>query len=121
MFDLSMLEWLIVVHLAAEPPLSLTKLAHDASLDLQRASLAVTRLVKRQLASRHKNPQNARETRVELTPRGHAVFNAIIENWLNKEMVAGLSERELVAAGAMMQRLIQRTEFVLERDEKGYL
>src|ERR1700722_11848320 len=106
MFDLSTLEWLIVVHLAAEPPLSLTKLAHDASLDLQRASLAVTRLVKRQLAFRRKNPLNARETRVELTPRGHAVFNAIIENWLNKEMVAGLSDAEQTAAGQMMQRLI---------------
>jgi DNA-binding MarR family transcriptional regulator len=121
MFDLSMLEWLIVVHLAAEPPLSLTKLARDASLDLQRASLAVSRLVKRQLASRRKNPLNARETRVELTPRGHAVFNAIIDNWLNKEMTAGLTEAEHTAAGAMMERLIQRAEFVLERDEKGYL
>ncbi|HUB95241.1 MAG TPA: MarR family transcriptional regulator, partial [Stellaceae bacterium] len=94
MFDLSMLEWLIVVHLAAEPPISLTKLAHNASLDFQRASLAVTRLVKRQLAARLKNPRNARETRVELTPRGHAVFNAIIENWLNKELMAGFSDSE---------------------------
>jgi hypothetical protein len=49
------------------------------------------------------------------------VFNAIIENWLNKEMVAGMSERELVAASAMMQRIISRTEFMAERDEKGYL
>jgi DNA-binding MarR family transcriptional regulator len=120
MFDLSMLEWLIVVHLAAEPPISLTMLARNASLDLQRASLAVAKLVKRQLASRFKNPRNAREMRVELTPRGYAVFNAIIENWLNKELTAGFSETEQAAAGEILRRLMVRAERVLEREEQGY-
>lgn len=121
MFDLSMLEWLIVVHLSSEAPVSLTALARNASLDLQRASLAVTRLAKRELASRSKNPHNAREAQIELTPRGHAVFNAIIENWLNKELVAGLTEAEQAAAGELIQRLILRADRILERDEKGYL
>jgi DNA-binding MarR family transcriptional regulator len=121
MFDLSMLEWLIVVHLAAEAPVSLTALARNASLDLQRTSLAVTGLAKRELASRSKNSRNARETLVQLTPRGHAVFNAIIENWLNKELVAGLSAAEQAAAGEIMRRLVLRAGHILERDDKGYL
>jgi DNA-binding MarR family transcriptional regulator len=120
MFDLSTLEWLVVVHLACEAPLSLTTLARNATLDPQRASLAATRLVKRELVSRTKNPHNAREAQIALTPRGHAVFNAIIENWLNKELAAGLSESETKAAGELVKRLVLKAEQILERDTKGY-
>ena len=100
---------------------ALTALARNASLDLQRTSLAVTGLAKRELASRIKNSRNARETLVQLTPRGHAVFNAIIENWLNKELVAGLSAAEQAAAGEIMRRLVLRAGHILERDDKGYI
>jgi DNA-binding MarR family transcriptional regulator len=120
-FDLTMLEWLLVVHLAAEAPVTMTELARHASLDLQRAGLAVTRLTKRDLASRTKNPRNRREAQIALTPRGRAVFNAIIENWLNKELTAGLSERELAAAMQLMKQLNAKAEHIIERDEKGYL
>jgi len=120
MFDLSTLEWLVVVHLASDAPHSLTSLARSATIDLQRTSLAVGRLVKRDLVSRTKNPRNAREAQIDLTPRGRAVFNAIIENWLNKELAAGLSESELAAASALMKRLVVRAEQVLERDTRGY-
>ena len=120
-FDLTMLEWLLVVHLAAEAPVTMTELARNASLDLQRASLAVTRLTKRDLASRTKNPRNRREVQIALTPRGRAVFNAIIENWLNKELTAGFSERELGAAIHLLRLLTAKAEHIIERDEKGYL
>jgi len=119
MFDLSTLEWLVVVHLAADAPVSLTALARNATLDLQRTSLAVTRLAKRDLVSRSKNPKNAREAQISLAPRGRAVFNAIIENWLNKELVAGLSERELRAARDLVKGLVLKAEQILERDSKG--
>jgi DNA-binding MarR family transcriptional regulator len=120
MFDLSTLEWLVVVHLAADAPVSLTALARNATIDLQRTSLAVTRLVKRELVSRSKNPKNAREAQIALAPRGRAVFNAIIENWLNKELVAGLSERELQAAREIVKGLVLKAEQILERDSKDY-
>jgi DNA-binding MarR family transcriptional regulator len=120
MFELTMLEWLLVVHLAAEAPVSLTALARNTSLDLQRTSLAVTRLTKRELVSRTKNPRNAREAQVALTPRGRAVFNAIIENWLNKELVTGLSEAERTAASELMKRLTLSAEHIIERDGKDY-
>ena len=120
MFELSMLEWLIVVQLAPDSQVSLTALARSASLDLQRTSLAVTRLVKRDLVERRKNPQNAREAQITLTPRGRAVFNAIIENWLNKELVAGLSQRELRAAGDVLGRLLLKAELLLDRDSKSF-
>jgi DNA-binding MarR family transcriptional regulator len=120
MFDLSTLEWLVVVHLASDAPLSLTALARSATIDLQRTSLAVSRLVKRDLVSRIKNPQNAREAQIALTPRGRAVFNAIIENWLNKELAAGLSDGEIAAAEELMARLVLKAEQILERDTRGY-
>jgi DNA-binding MarR family transcriptional regulator len=120
MFDLSMLEWLVVVHLAADAPVSLTALARNAGLDLQRASLAVTRLAKRTLVSRTRNPDNAREARVALTPRGRAVFNAIIENWLNKELTMGLSETEIAAATTVLERLTAKAEQLLQREAKGF-
>jgi DNA-binding MarR family transcriptional regulator len=120
MFDLSTLEWLVVVHLAADAPVSLKALARNATLDLQRMSSAVARLVKRDLVSRTKNPRNAREAHIALTPRGRAVFNAIIENWLNKELTIGLSESEMKAASDLVQRLALTAEQLLERDARGY-
>jgi len=120
MFDLSTLEWLVVVHLAADAPVSLKGLARNATLDLQRMSSAVTRLAKRELVSRTKNPKNAREAHIALTPRGRAVFNAIIENWLNKELTAGMSESELKAAGDLVKQLALKAEHLFERDSRGY-
>jgi DNA-binding MarR family transcriptional regulator len=119
MFDLSMLEWIIVVHLAAEAPVSLSTLARNAGLDPQRTGAAVSRLAKRGLLDRTKNPGNAREVQVSLTARGRAVFNAIIENWLNKELCSGLSEPEIAAASAMLSRLALKAEQMLQREVKG--
>lgn len=121
MFDLSLLEWLALVHLASERSLSITALARNATLDLQRTSLAIGRLAKRDLVSRTRNPTNAREALVALTPRGRAVFNAIIENWLEKELTAGFTDRETAAARDLMIRLTRRAERILERDNDPYL
>ena len=57
MFDVSMVEWLVIAHLAAEAPVSLTVLARSANLDAQRTALAVGRLAKRDLVTRTKNPK----------------------------------------------------------------
>jgi DNA-binding MarR family transcriptional regulator len=119
MFDLSMLEWIIVVHLAGDAPLSLSALARHSGLDVQRTGAAVTRLTKRGLLDRAKNPRSGREVQVSLTARGRAVFNAIIENWLNKELCAGLSEAEATAARLMLDRLVLKAEQMLQREVKG--
>ena len=119
MFDLSTLEWLVVVHLAADAPVSLTALSRNAGLDSQRASLAVSRLQKRELVARSRNPRNAREAHIALTPRGQAMFNAIIENWLNKELFSGYSEAELAAASELLSRLAMKAEQILHQELKG--
>jgi DNA-binding MarR family transcriptional regulator len=118
MFNMSMVEWVIITYLAADAPISLTALARGASLDTQRTSLAVAQLAKRDLVSRTKNPDNGREAAVALTPRGRAVFNAIIENWLNKELAHGFNEAELAAANDLLQRLTVRAEQILAREQK---
>lgn len=119
MFDLTMLEWLIVVHLAGEGAVSLSALSRNAGLDPQRAGLAVSRLAKRGLIDRTRNPQSARELRLLLTPRGRAVFNAIVENWLNKELCSGLGEAEVAGAREALDRLVLRAEQMLQRELKG--
>ena len=119
MFDMTMIEWLIIAHLAAEAPVSLTTLTRNAGLDLQRTSLAVTRLADKSLVSRTKNPANRREAHVALTPRGRAVFNAMIENWLSKEFAHGLSAAELAHANDILSRLASRADQILAKELKG--
>jgi DNA-binding MarR family transcriptional regulator len=119
MFDMSMIEWLIVAHLAAEAPVSLTALARNANLDTQRTGLAVGNLAKRNLVSRARNPANAREAQVTLTPRGQAVFNAIIENWLDQELTHGFSAAELAVATGLLNRLAARADQILAAELKN--
>ncbi len=119
MFDMTMIEWLIITHLAAEAPLSLTALAHNACIDPQRTSLAVGRLAEKALVLRTQNPSNRREAQVELTPRGRAVFNAVIENWLGKELAHGMSDTELAQANDLLARLATRADQILSRELKG--
>ncbi len=118
MFGVSMVEWLVIAHLAAEAPVSLTVLARSASLDTQRTALAVGQLAKRDLVSRTRNPANRREAQVALTSRGRAVFNAIIENWLDQELTHGLSAVELASAYDLVNRLADRAEQMLARELK---
>jgi len=118
MFDVSMVEWLVIAHLAAEAPVSLTVLARSANLDAQRTALAVGRLAKRDLVTRTKNPLNGREALVALTARGHAVFNAIIENWLDQELTHGLTGAEFAAARDMVKRLADGADQMLAREIK---
>ena len=119
MFGLSMVEWLIVVHLAAESPVSLTTLAYNAGLDKGRASNGVAKLAAGALVTRGKSARNRREAELSLTPRGRAVFNAIIQNWINKELLAGMSESEIAAASDLLTRLTIKADLLLQRELKG--
>jgi len=119
MFGLSTVEWLIVVHLAAESPVSLTTLAYSAGLDKGRASNGVAKLVAGSLVARGKSARNRREAELTLTPRGRAVFNAIIQNWINKELLAGMSESEIAAASDLLARLTLKADLLLQREMKG--
>jgi DNA-binding MarR family transcriptional regulator len=119
MFDMTMIEWQVVAHLAVEEPVSLTALARNASLDTQRTSAAVARLATRALVARSQNPANRREAQIVLTPRGRAVFNAMIENWLGKEFTHGLSEREIADANNLLSRLAEKADQILEKELKG--
>jgi len=118
MFGVSMVEWLVIAHLAAEAPVSLTVLARSASLDTQRTALAVGQLAKRDLVSRTKNPANGREAQVALTARGRAVFNTIIENWLDQELTHGFSAAELASACDLVNRLADRADQILAHELK---
>ena len=119
MFELTMLEWVIVVHLAGEAPISVSTLARNAGLDPQRAGAAVHRLASRGLVDRSPNPRSARELQLSLAPRGRAAFNAIIENWLNKELCSGLSASELAATRDALNRLVLKAEHMLQREVRG--
>jgi DNA-binding MarR family transcriptional regulator len=116
---MTMIEWQVVAHLAVEEPVSLTALARNASLDTQRTSAAVARLATRALVARSQNPANRREAQIVLTPRGRAVFNAMIENWLGKEFTHGLSEREIADANNLLSRLAEKADQILEKELKG--
>jgi len=119
MFGLTMVEWLIVVHLAAESPVSLTALAYNSGLDKGRASNGVAKLVAGTLVARGKSARNRREAELTLTPRGRAVFNAIIQNWINKELLAGMTEAEIAAASDLLSRMTIKADHLLQRELKG--
>jgi DNA-binding MarR family transcriptional regulator len=119
MFGLSLTEWLIVTQLAAEAPLPVNELATRTGLDQSRVSTVVTRLFTGGLVARAKNPENGRQVLLSLTPRGRSVFNAIIQNWLNKELVLGLAPNELATLNDLLDRLAIKARNLLEQESKG--
>jgi MarR family transcriptional regulator, organic hydroperoxide resistance regulator len=119
MFGLSLVEWLVVVQLASEAPLTINELAARVGLDYNRANIVITRLSVGGLAVRTKKPSDGHQARLSLTPRGRSVFIVIMQNWLNKELVLGLAPDEVDTLNNLLGRLAIKARKLVEQESRG--
>jgi DNA-binding MarR family transcriptional regulator len=112
---LSEVEWRILAIVGDHAPLTLAALVEILGLDKGQLSRSVTALVKRRILTRTADPQDSREVRIALTPRGEETFDALIGLALNRnrELVAGLSGTEVAALLAALERLLANAKSML--------
>jgi DNA-binding MarR family transcriptional regulator len=112
---LSEVEWRILAIVGDHAPLTLATLVEILGLDKGQLSRNVTALVKRRILMRTPDPQDSREMRIALTPRGEETFDALIGLALNRnrELVAGLSGAEVATLLAALEHLLANAKGML--------
>jgi DNA-binding MarR family transcriptional regulator len=93
-FDVSLGEWRAIALIAADPTLTLNRLARRAGLDKAQMSRVVARLTERELVSR--TAGSGRTSQLALTERGTAVYRGLIAaaNERDRTFLATLTEDE---------------------------
>jgi DNA-binding MarR family transcriptional regulator len=76
-FGLSLSEWRVCASLQQLPDQTLSELAENTSSDLSAMSRIVDRLVALELVERHRNENDGRAVRIELTTSGRALTRKI--------------------------------------------
>lgn len=111
-FGVTRREWGILGLLAKDDGILSSQLAERARLDRARTSRAVSGLVAKGLVRREARPGDRREVVLRLTEAGRAVNAAMFPRvaQINRELLSVLSEAELVALDAALQRLQARAD-----------
>lgn len=76
-FDISIVEWRILIHLASAPHISVRDIAIRVDLDRVQVTRAVQRLTVRQLVTKIANPEDRRLVRLALTDSGRELADKI--------------------------------------------
>ncbi len=116
---LSEVEWRILAIVGDYAPLTLGALVEILGLDKGQLSRGVTALVKRRILVRTAGPQDSREVHIALAPHGQATFAALIALALerNRELVAGLSQAEVAALLAALDRLLANAKIMVAQSQ----
>lgn len=115
-FDVSLGEWRALALIAADPTLTLNRLARRAGLDKAQMSRSVTRLAERGLVDR--TAGSGRTSQLALTGEGTRVYRGLIAaaNERDAEFLAVLSDAEAAALTAALDKLADLALAVEERE-----
>ena len=104
-FDVSLGEWRAVALIAADPTLTLNRLARRAGLDKAQMSRVVTRLSERGLVDRTMG--SGRTSQLSLTPAGTTVYRGLIAaaNERDARLLSALGEDEAARLLSALDRL----------------
>ncbi|NIY63537.1 MarR family winged helix-turn-helix transcriptional regulator [Streptomyces malaysiensis] len=119
-FDVSLGEWRSIALIAADPTLTLNRLARRAGLDKAQMSRVVRGLVERGLVSRTAGPGRSRQ--LALTEAGLTVYRGLITaaNERDSAFAEVLSDEEARALGRALDKLTDLA-LSLERRERDQL
>jgi DNA-binding MarR family transcriptional regulator len=115
-FGITRREWRMLAQLADSEGMPSSALAERAALDRAQTSRAVSALVQKGLVVRTPRPGNRREVLLHLTERGRALYAALLPRVaaINQELLSVLSETEVAALDALVQRLRAQAERIVE-------
>ncbi|MFE4214876.1 MarR family winged helix-turn-helix transcriptional regulator [Streptomyces sp. NPDC056844] len=119
-FDVSLGEWRSLALIAADPTLTLNRLARRAGLDKAQMSRVVRGLVERGLVTRTESTGRSRQ--LALTDSGIEVYRGLIRaaNERDAAFAAALSQDEALALGRALEKLAELA-LSLERQEREHL
>jgi len=114
-FDVSLGEWRAIALIAADPTLTLNRLARRAGLDKAQMSRVVARLTERELVSR--TAGSGRTSQLALTERGTAVYRGLIAaaNERDRTFLGALTDDE---AAVLLKALDRLAELALEVERR---
>lgn len=101
--------WRVLVALSRRPEQRQIDLALKTSIEVSTMSRLVTRSVRMGLVTRTRSNNSSREVLVSLSSKGRALVDRLIPMAmaLEKDVVAGFSEIELVTVRKILQRMYQ--------------
>lgn len=115
-FDVSLGEWRAISLIAADPTLTLNRLARRAGLDKAQMSRVVSRLTERGLVDR--TAGSGRTSQLALTPEGTRVYRGLITaaNERDAEFLAALTSEEAATLSDALDKLADLALAVEERE-----
>ncbi|WP_370962036.1 MarR family winged helix-turn-helix transcriptional regulator [Amycolatopsis sp. cg9] len=115
-FDVSLGEWRAISLIAADPTLTLNRLARRAGLDKAQMSRVVSRLTERGLVDR--TAGSGRTSQLALTPEGTRVYRGLITaaNERDAEFLAALTPAEAETLSGALNKLADLALAVEERE-----
>lgn len=119
LFDLSALEWRVMVHVAAYGPLSLNGLAEWLVQDRGQVSRAVKGMVGRGLLSRRPKPGGP-EIEIDLAPRGEALHKRMNEWAIVREdaLTKDIPREEIPRFRELLNLMIERAYVLLDEERE---
>ncbi|WP_290055502.1 MarR family winged helix-turn-helix transcriptional regulator [Amycolatopsis solani] len=115
-FDVSLGEWRAISLIAADPTLTLNRLARRAGLDKAQMSRVVSRLTERGLVDR--TAGSGRTSQLALTAEGTRVYRGLITaaNERDAEFLAALTPEEAATLSGALDKLADLALAVEERE-----
>jgi DNA-binding MarR family transcriptional regulator len=109
-FGLSIPEWRVMAVLAQEPGLSAAQVASRTAMDKVAVSRAVTSLARARRVERTLEQSDRRRSRLQLTPKGLAVYREVVPFALAYEdaVLRGLPARARQKLDVLLDDLLQR-------------
>lgn len=106
-FGIDIVEWRILVTLAAHQPCSAQLVVQSTRTHKSRISRGVTRLLEMKLISRTENPQDRRQANLRLSAKGKKLHVQLVPLVLDQEarMLACLSQSEQKALNSVLNKL----------------
>jgi len=105
--QLSVTEWRTIAILGRFPDLSANQVAHKGAFDKVAVSRAVSRLLERQLLTRHTDPTDRRRSVLALSKAGHELHQKIAPAAIEQEqrLLAGLNTEEQKEFNRLIDKL----------------
>lgn len=118
-FDLTEIEWRIMVQVGEFAPLSLNGLAELLLQDRGQLSRAVKRMVERGLLTRERKPGGP-EIEIELAPQGRALHARMVELVIERDrmLTEDIPAEDIKTLRRIIETMIERAETLMEEEQR---
>ena len=108
MFNVTLMEWRVLLHLNAEPSSNASRLANAIGFDKATISRTVDNLHKRGLIDERHNPLDGRSSRLDLTDSGRDLYRSIVPIAMEqeRELLGDLTDDEAETLVNLLNRVV---------------